>query len=167
MLKRVLPIFFLLSLLLLPGCSSYTQEDIDQAWQAGYDEVVQDGKNAVPEDADACYDRGYEEGYQQGCSDTYDTAYQDFLDEYGSYDEGYADGKAASISSGSASNATAPSSATSSSSSDSGVTVYVTATGAKYHRDGCNSLWNSQIPKSLSEAKNQGYTPCSRCNPPE
>lgn len=116
MLKRVLPIFFLLSLLLLPGCSSYTQEDIDQAWQAGYDEGVQDGKNAVPEDADACYDRGYEEGYQQGCSDTYDTAYQDFLDEYGSYDEGYADGKAASISSGSASNATAPSSATSSSS---------------------------------------------------
>ena len=45
------------------------------------------------------------------------------------------------------------------------VTVYVTRTGKKYHRDGCSSLRRSKIPISLAEAKQQ-YGPCSRCNPP-
>ena len=45
------------------------------------------------------------------------------------------------------------------------VTVYVTRTGKKYHRDGCSSLRRSNIPISLAEAKQQ-YGPCSRCNPP-
>ena len=45
------------------------------------------------------------------------------------------------------------------------VTVYVTRTGKKYHRDGCSSLRRSKIPISLVEAKQQ-YGPCSRCNPP-
>ena len=43
--------------------------------------------------------------------------------------------------------------------------VYVTRTGKKYHRRGCNSLRRSQIPISLSKAK-QRYGPCSRCSPP-
>lgn len=47
-----------------------------------------------------------------------------------------------------------------------GVTVYGTNTGSKYHRDGCNSLRKSKIPMTLSEAKNSGLEPCSRCNPP-
>ena len=47
-----------------------------------------------------------------------------------------------------------------------GVTVYVTRTGKKYHRDGCSSLRKSKIPKSLEEAKER-YDPCSRCNPPQ
>ena len=38
-------------------------------------------------------------------------------------------------------------------------TVYVTRTGSKYHRDGCQYLRKSSIPMKLSEAK-QGYTPC-------
>jgi hypothetical protein len=45
------------------------------------------------------------------------------------------------------------------------VTVYVTATGTKYHLAGCRYLSDSKIPLSLSEAKAQGYTPC--CTPPE
>ena len=45
-------------------------------------------------------------------------------------------------------------------------TVYVTKTGKKYHRDGCRYLSKSQIPISLSNAKTQGYGPCSVCNPP-
>jgi len=47
-----------------------------------------------------------------------------------------------------------------------GPTVYVTNTGEKYHRDGCQYLKKSKIPISLSDAKAQGYGPCSRCNPP-
>lgn len=46
-----------------------------------------------------------------------------------------------------------------------GVTVYVTRTGEKYHRDGCSYL-KSRIAISLQDAVNQGYTPCSRCQPP-
>lgn len=46
------------------------------------------------------------------------------------------------------------------------VTVYVTKTGKKYHRDGCRYLSQSRIPMSLSDAKSR-YDPCSVCNPPQ
>jgi len=46
------------------------------------------------------------------------------------------------------------------------VTVYVTKTGKKYHRDGCRYLSKSKIAVSLSEAKARGYGPCSVCGPP-
>ncbi len=47
------------------------------------------------------------------------------------------------------------------------ITVYVTRTGSKYHRDGCQYLRQSRITSSLEDAKRKGYAPCSRCNPPE
>jgi micrococcal nuclease len=46
-------------------------------------------------------------------------------------------------------------------------TVYITRSGAKYHSEGCRSLSKSKIPISLEDAIQKGYTPCSRCNPPE
>lgn len=46
------------------------------------------------------------------------------------------------------------------------VTVYITNTGEKYHRWGCQYLWNSSIAVTLNYALASGYTPCSRCNPP-
>lgn len=45
------------------------------------------------------------------------------------------------------------------------ITVYITKTGEKYHTAGCSYLKKSKIPIELSDAKNNGYTPCSRCNP--
>lgn len=47
-----------------------------------------------------------------------------------------------------------------------GTTVYITDTGSKYHRDGCQYLSKSQIAISLSDAKSQGYEPCKKCRPP-
>ena len=44
-------------------------------------------------------------------------------------------------------------------------TVYLTRTGAKYHRAGCRYLAKSSIPTTLSQAKAR-YSPCSKCNPP-
>ncbi len=44
------------------------------------------------------------------------------------------------------------------------VTVYVTNTGSKYHRDGCRYLSKSKIPISLEVAK-KSYEPCSVCKP--
>ena len=41
-------------------------------------------------------------------------------------------------------------------------TVYVTDTGSKYHRDGCQYLHSSQHPISIEEAEKY-YSPCSKC----
>jgi competence protein ComEC len=46
------------------------------------------------------------------------------------------------------------------------VTVYITKTGRKYHRDGCRYLRQSRITITLKDAKANGYTPCSVCKPP-
>lgn len=46
------------------------------------------------------------------------------------------------------------------------ITVYITKTGAKYHRDGCRYLAKSKIAISLKDAIAEGYTPCSICKPP-
>jgi len=46
-------------------------------------------------------------------------------------------------------------------------TVYITKTGKKYHRANCQYLSRSKIPTSLKDAKANGYTPCSVCNPPK
>ncbi len=45
-------------------------------------------------------------------------------------------------------------------------TVYVTATGSKYHNEGCRYLKRSCYSISLQDAVDQGYTACSVCNPP-
>ena len=44
--------------------------------------------------------------------------------------------------------------------------VYITATGSRYHRDGCRYLSETRIPVSLEEARARGYAPCSVCWPP-
>lgn len=44
-------------------------------------------------------------------------------------------------------------------------TVYITKTGAKYHRDGCSSLSRSRIPIKLSLAATT-YGACKNCRPP-
>lgn len=44
-------------------------------------------------------------------------------------------------------------------------TVYITKTGKAYHKDGCRYLSNSKIAILLSDAKANGYKPCSICKP--
>lgn len=44
--------------------------------------------------------------------------------------------------------------------------VYITKTGAKYHRSDCDSLSKSKIRITLEDAKDEGYKPCSKCDPP-
>jgi len=45
------------------------------------------------------------------------------------------------------------------------VTVYITRTGKKYHRFGCQYLSRSCIPIELKRAKDVGYAPCKACKP--
>jgi hypothetical protein len=45
------------------------------------------------------------------------------------------------------------------------ITVYVTKTGEKYHRDECRYLSRSKIATTLKDAVANGYGPCSVCKP--
>jgi micrococcal nuclease len=47
----------------------------------------------------------------------------------------------------------------------SGGTIYVTATGKKYHRDGCRYLSMSQRATTKRDVEKRGLTPCSVCRP--
>ena len=44
--------------------------------------------------------------------------------------------------------------------------VYRTASGSKYHKEGCASLKDNGIKITLAEAVEKGLEPCSKCNPP-
>ena len=46
------------------------------------------------------------------------------------------------------------------------LTVYVTKTGQKYHREGCSSLRRSKIAVSFKEAVERGLGACKICTPP-
>ena len=59
-----------------------------------------------------------------------------------------------------------PQTETSASATPDDITVYITKTGSKYHRDGCRHLSQSKISISLQEAKARGFGPCSVCKPP-
>ena len=46
--------------------------------------------------------------------------------------------------------------------------VYVTTdAGLNYHRVGCKYLSKGKIALSIDEAKEEGYTPCPVCKPPQ
>lgn len=76
------------------------------------------------------------------------------------------DGNSITFSTG-ATKASASSSGAAATSTASGdTTVYITKTGKKYHTEGCTSLSKSKIAISLEDAKQEGYTACSKCNPP-
>jgi len=45
-------------------------------------------------------------------------------------------------------------------------TVYITKTGKKYHEATCRYLSRSSIAINFSDARAEGYTPCSICDPP-
>ncbi len=44
-------------------------------------------------------------------------------------------------------------------------TVCITASGKKYHKDGCDYLGEKRIAVSEEEAKNAGYEGCKYCQP--
>ncbi len=52
-------------------------------------------------------------------------------------------------------------------SKDSNPIVYITRMGHKYHTSDCRYLRQSKIKIKLKDAIDQGYTPCSVCNPPK
>lgn len=110
---------------------------------------------AIPRKLQDTYNAGFSSGYKLGVAD------QDGSSE-DKYSQGYSDGyQAASSPSGSAQSSSSKSTLPDSSLAQTD-TVYVTATGSKYHRAGCSYLKSSRAI-SLADAIAAGYTPCSRC----
>lgn len=118
-----------------------TKSSYDEGYAAGYDEGDNEG-----------YIRGYNKGLNAGYSRGFSAAEEDA--EY-------------SFSNGSGSfvkitPSPAPSQTTTPAQTIS-YTVYITNTGEKYHRYGCQYLSKSCIAIELSKAITRGYTACSRC----
>lgn len=161
-LKRLLVLMMAASLVILGGC--VTQEDVDAAYQRGKEagiEAATDTRGTYDDGYQAGHDKGYEEGSKAGYDEGYSDGYDDAEEEYSS---STSDSSEASESASVQTYAAGGS--TSSSSESTGTTVYITDTGKKYHRDGCQYLRESKHSISLSSAKEAGYGPCSRCHPP-
>lgn len=149
-----------------PSLFKFTVDDYYDAYDEGFDDGCDFGYEAGHEEGYTTgneagiktgHDAGYEEGYKAGLVD--------------GRKEGYSSGYDADVSISASvtrsSNDTTPAnSSTSGSSSPSqpqSMTVYITKTGSKYHRSGCQYLSKSKISISLDDAKSRGYTACSRC----
>lgn len=118
-------------------------------------------------------DYGYRTGYDSGYSQKETEAKEELADKrlsyYNSgynngYNAGFDAGKDASRDGGSLVKIEEESSPqTSSQTEPQSITVYITKTGEKYHKWGCQYLRQSQIAISLNDAKARGYTACSKC----
>lgn len=149
------------------------------SYNTGYEDGRSDGYGSGYEEGKT---RGYESGYEDGRSDGYNTGYSE--GKSNGYEDGYEDGKSAGYDSGFADGHSSGfdegceagyndgyddgysdgrSSVGTSRKSQQSQTVYITRTGDKYHRAGCQYLNESKIPISEDDARAQGYTRCSRC----
>lgn len=156
------------------GCAIYYDGMADTAYSSGYAAAQADAETTASERYRAGYDTGKEIGYKSGKREGYNSGYtegyfkgKDAADTNTAYNNGYNDGYATGYDDGIANsyaNST-PAYSDSESSYSNNYTVYITATGNKYHSWGCQYLRNSCYSITLSDAIAQGYTACSRCKP--
>lgn len=157
--KNLLKLLFIIFIsLFIIGCDTeYTDDEIESIKTASYDEGYDAGKS---DGHDTGFDEGFDEGHDEGYDEGYNEGYDKGL-EVG-YDEGYDDTP------GEDSNTLFDDIKKSNKKKgDDDQIVYITDSGSKYHTEGCGSLWDSCNEITLEEAKERGYTPCARCNPPE
>lgn len=138
--KRIVTLLLALTMsFMLASC--YSESDIDDARQEGYDEGYEIGY-------DEGYDAGHSEGYAEGYSEAeYDNSENDL--------SGYL-GSAPSTSNTFLTTDTAPEG-----------TVWVTPHGEKYHEGWCRYISGRNDLTyfySADDAANAGYTPCSVCH---
>ncbi len=91
------------------------------------------------------YHEGHDSGYSKGYNEGYDEGWSDGAHEQRQQDQEWVDANFGT------------------SGDYAETTVYVTNTGTKYHRYGCQYLRQSCIEKTLSEAQAEGYGACSVC----
>lgn len=124
---------------------------------------VQPGVGINYENGDSWLD-GTTPQEQSGQTDTPQNEGSQSSDGSGVGGSGSSSSTTGNVSSGSDSSATENSV---SDSSNSETMVHITATGKKYHREGCRTLKKSDTEVTLDEAKSMGLSPCGICNPPQ
>lgn len=141
------------------------QEGFADGRSEGYALGLEEGQQVVLTSAGDSYQQGYEAGYASGYAKQ-DQEGQAARTQYIAAIQPEKPGAQSSKTPESAepSGQTAP---PAESEDPSGEIVYVTKSGAKYHRGSCSHLSKSRIEKTLAEAKAAGYTPCGSCKPPE
>lgn len=152
------------------SCQVMTDEEISSM----QDEYYNRGRASVDIEVDemeAQLDEKRTEGYAEGFDRGYDAGYEngkkDGIKEAGEASEEAADSSSSSaVYSGGTTSSSSSSTEGSGYASQSAMTVYVTDTGSKYHSYGCQYLRESCHGMTLYQAKQAGYTACSRCDPP-
>ena len=102
-------------------------------------------------------ENGYESGYNQGLYEARKEAKKDIAAEhevgyYEGYRKGYSDHLMETIMGDDYLNSDTESQ-----------TVYISKTGNKYHRAGCQYINKNFVATTLENAILEGYTPCSKC----
>jgi hypothetical protein len=138
--KRLLALLCVI-LFVLVGCG-------DTQYNNGYEKGYEEAKGYFESQLKDKYDEGYNKGYEDSSEDysnnysngnNYDnSSYDDDLSKIWDEDYNNEEDTTEEI-------------------------VYVTRTGTKYHKDGCQYLSHSKIEMELNDAIAQGYTKCSKC----
>lgn len=163
------------------------QQGYDAGTQEGYAQGAQETQTALLETIGGSYQQGYETGYAAGYdkqnadADAARLAYLTAAAARTPAKTAPAAPTSPSPSSGSSTQPETPVSGTapaeepttepkepsSENIAASSSQVYVTASGKKYHRSDCAYLTKSKQAISLADAKSKGYSPCSKCKPPQ
>ncbi len=131
----------------------YTQEQLEEQYTEGFNDGGDDGyEKGYAEGKSAGHDKGYAEGKDVGYKKGYKAGIRHQKEKQRKAEEEAA-AQSAAVSETAETNA------------DTEQTVYITSTGSKYHRAGCQYLRQSQQAISKADAAASGYTPCSVCNP--
>lgn len=170
------------------GCVSYYDGIADTAYGSDYAAAQADAETTASEQYRAGYDAGKKSGYDYGQKEGYNSGYTEgysagksTANSYVDYNRGYNTGYKVGVAEGKKSVDTSAAynngysqgysnGATSAGQSyqseqTTSYTVYITATGSKYHSYGCSYLRDSCYSIDINDAIAQGYTACSRCNP--
>lgn len=172
------------------------QRAYEEGYQSGYSDGAAETAGQPEEDYQQGYDAGTAEGYRQGVQETRDALLSGVAESYETgYSAGYSAGyekqdaeaaqaRAAYLAAlearvpetlpaqepeetAEAPLPTEPEEAPLSAPEESAAEVYITVSGKKYHRGSCAFLKKSKIGITLQDAKSRGYTPCSKCKPPQ
>ena len=163
---RIVSIFLATLVLIfsLSACQIVNEEELatirEEGYQQGKESAERDSASALSAQYDAGHEEGYQAGYQKRSGGRAKGGRTKKPKRTKQKEEKQSPNPKTSTAASSSGNSTTTSQGTQT------ATVYVTDTGSKYHRYGCRYLRESCHARTLSQAKGQGYTACSVCNPP-
>lgn len=158
-----------------------SSEQLEEQYQQGYEAGVQEGYAQGAQETQAALLETVSDSYQQGYETGYLAGYENQTSDADASRQAYLASASSRLPASSSSSSSSPASSSQTetpaptpadetqplSQENTSSQVYVTASGKKYHRGDCTYLSKSKQAISLSDAKSKGYSPCSKCKPPQ